>query len=234
MKKLIKIAFAFVLAFGLCTTAVKAEETYMTVTSYTETFKPVGEDAELTASVVATAGSDGYVYLIKTFADTTVNTVKGENIVEEVEEYTLGAVTYFRAKVVDPAAEATLTVVATCTGFYKENLVADDNGGNTNSISYAFTNKFSDGIKKYKLTIFAPEGNEIVKVTDPKKYAKFTLGEEEGLLSVGVSGKLAVGASSSIAFTYNPNTTGTTKLIVWVVCLGVGALVLFDRLKKAK
>ena len=67
MKKLIKIAFAFVLAFGLCTTAVKAEETYMTVTSYTETFKPVGEDAELTASVVATAGSDGYVYLIKTY-----------------------------------------------------------------------------------------------------------------------------------------------------------------------
>ena len=98
MKKLIKIAFAFVLAFGLCTTAVKAEETYMTVTSYTETFKPVGEDAELTASVVATAGSDGYVYLIKTFEDTTVNTVKGENIVEEVEEYTLGSVTYFRAK----------------------------------------------------------------------------------------------------------------------------------------
>lgn len=234
MKKLFKIAFAFVLAFGLCTTTVKAEETYMTVTSYTETFKPVGEDAELTASVVATAGSDGYVYLIKTFADTTVNTVKGENIVEEVEEYTLGAVNYFRAKVVDPTVEATLTVVATCTGFYAENLVADDNGGNTNSVAYTFTNNFSTEIGKYKLTIFTPEGNEIVKVVTPNKYAKFTLGEEEGLLSVGVSGKTAVGAAQTISYTYNTATTGTTKAIVWVVCLGVGALVLFDRLKKAK
>lgn len=234
MKKLLKIAFAFVLALGLTTSTVKAEETYMTVTSYTETFKPVGEDAELTATVTATAGSDGYIYLIKTFADTTVNSVTGENIVEEVEEYTQGAVTYFRAKVVDPTVEATLTVSATCTAFYAEVLVAEDNGGNTNSITYKFTNFFSNEIGKYTLTIFTPEGNEIVKVTTPAKYASFTLGEEDGLLSVGVSGKLAIGAASTIAYTYKPETTGTAKLIVWVVCLGVGALVLFDRLKKAK
>lgn len=234
MKKLLKVAFAFVLALGLTTTTVKAEETYIAVTSYTETFKPVGEDAELTATVVATAGSDGYIYLIKSVADATVKSVTGENVATEVEEYVQGAVTYLRAKVVDPTAEATITVVLTCPAFYAENLVAEDNGGNTNSIAYDFTNYFSSEIGKYSLTVFTPEGNEIVKVTNPNKYAKFKLGEADGLLSVGVSGKLAVGAVSGVAYTYNPTTTAMQKILVWVVCLGVGALVLFDRLKKAK
>lgn len=234
MKKLLKFVFAFVLALGFTTTNVKAEETYMTVTSYTETFKPVGEDAQLIASVVANAGSDGYVYLIKTLDDASVKLVSGENIVEEVEEYTQGSVTYLRAKVVDVNAEATLMVEFNCPGFYKENLVADDNGGNLNSMAYTFTNNFSTEIGKYVLTIFTPEGNEIVKVNTPEKYAKFKLAEEDGLLSVGVSGTLATGGTSKIDYTYNPETTSMTKIIVWVVCLGVGILVLFDRLKKAK
>ena len=244
MKKLIKIAFAALLALGLSTTAIKAEETYIKVTSYTETFVPVGEDAELTTTVVATAGSDGYIYLIKNYADnkntedfkedTIIKSVTGENIVPELEEYGQGAVKYYRAKVVDPTAEATITVVATCTGFYRENLVADTNGGQTNSLSYTFKNYFSDAIGKYSLTIYTPEGNDIVKVNTPAKYASFKLGEKDGLLSVGVSGKVAVNGSSAIAYTYNPAATTTSKLIVWAVCLGIGAFVFIDRYKKAK
>lgn len=234
MKKLLKVAFAFVLALGLTTTTVKAEETYITVSSYTETFKPVGEDAELTTTVVATAGSDGYIYLIKNFDEIEVKSVTGENVVAELEEYTQGAVTYLRAKVVDPTAEATLTAVIICKGFYAENLVADTNGTETNSIAYAFNNYFSSEIKKYNLTIFTPEGNEVIKVSAPKKYADFKLGEEDGLLSVGLSGKVKLNGKSEINYTYGPATTGVAKLAVWAVCLAVGALVFIDRFKKAK
>ena len=234
MKKLIKIAFAALLALGLSTTAVKAEETYVTTSSYTETFVPVGKDAELTTTVTATAGSDGYIYLIKNFGEYEIKTVTGENVVAELEEYKQGVVTYLRAKVVDVTAEAKLTAVITVKEFYKDVIKADTNGGNTNSISYTFKNYLSSDIKKYSLTIYTPEGNNIVKVTTPNKYANFKLGEKDGLLSVGVSGKVAVNGSSTIAYTYNPATTTTTKLVVWAICLGIGAFVFIDRYKKAK
>lgn len=234
MKKLMMMIFTAVLCLSFIPVNVHAEEeTYMTVTSYTETFKPNGTDGELTTTVKATAGSDGYIYLIKTLSDVEVLSVTGENITAELEEYALGSVVFYRAKVTDPSAEATVTAVMKCTGFYKDNFVADTNGGNTNSLSYTFKNYFNTAIGKYALTIYTPEGNEIVKVTTPNKYANFTLGEDECMLTIGVSGKVAVNGSSAIAFTYNPNTTGMTKALVWVICLAIGAFVFIDRYKKA-
>ena len=233
MKKLVKIVIATVLCLGFMTTAVMADDSYVTVTSYTETFVPNGVDGTLTTTVKETAGADGYIYLIKTVANAEVVSVEGTNIVPELEEWGQGSVKYLRAKVVDTTAEATLTAVLNCPEFYKDNIVADTNGGNTNSISYTFKNYLDTAIGKYTLTIYTPKGNEIVKVTTPNKYANFTLGQQDEMLSVSVSGKVAVNGSSAIAYTYNPATTGMTKGIVWVVCLAIAAFVFVDRYKKA-
>lgn len=234
MKKLVKIVIAAVLCLGFMTTAVMAEdESYVEIASYTETFVPNGIDGELTTTVKETAGSDGYIYLIKTVANAEVVSVEGTNIVAELEEWGQGSVKYLRAKVVDPTQEATLTAVLNCPEFYKENIVADTNGGNTNSISYTFKNYFSNAIGKYSLTIYTPKGNDIVKVTTPNKYANFKLGEKDEMLSVSVSGKVAVNGSSTIAYTYNPAATALTKGLVWVICLAIGAFVFIDRYKKA-
>lgn len=232
--KLLTIISTFVLCLGMMLVPAHAEE-YIAISAYNETFKPAGEGAAtLTVDVTATAGEDGYIYLIKTLEDLTFVDVKGENLAGELEEYTDGGVNYYRVRVADTAVETALTATFTAPGFYSDEMAAEDNGGSNYALEYTFTNYLDSEIGKYSVTVFAPEGMEIVKVSTPAKYDKQKLGLEDGMRFVGASGKVAPAATSGVAFTYNAPMSGMMNIVIWVACLGIGGFVFIDRLKKAK
>lgn len=235
--KIIALLSAFVLSLALVVVPAHAEEesTYITIDTYTETFKPTSEtDAELTIDVTATVGEDGYVYIIKSLADMAPSgTITGENIDTTLEEYTEGTISYYRVKAIDPTQSATVKATFTVPGLYGISK-ADTNGGSNFEFTYKFTNNLSSKIGKYSVYAYAPEGNEIVKVSAPSAYADYILGEEDGVRYAGLSKGLASAANTTLTFTYNTPTSTMVNMIVWVVCLGIGGFVFVDRLKKAK
>ena len=232
--KLLTVVSALVLCLGLMITPVKAAE-YVEIAEYKEVFKPAADNAaELTVTVKGTADEGGYIYLMKTLEDTTAVSVEGDAVVGELEEVTTSKVTFFRVKV-NTTEETELKAKFTVAGFYPAEATAEDNGGSNYAVSYTFTNHLQSQIGKYSVTVHVPEGNETVKVTTPSKYDKQKLGlTEDGIRTVGASGKLAPAATSGVAFTYNVPLSGTMNIVIWAIALGLGGFVFFDRLREAK
>lgn len=232
--KLLTVVSALVLCLGLMMTPVKAAE-YVEIAEYKEVFKPAADGAaDLTVTVKGTADNGGYLYLIKTLADTTPVSVEGDAVVGELEEVKTGSVTFYRVKV-NTTEETELKAKFTVAGFYPTTATAEDNGGSNYAVAYTFTNHLQSQIGKYAVTVHVPEGHETVKVTTPAKYDKQKLGlTEDGIRTVGASGKVAASATSGVAFTYNTPLSGTGNMVVWGVAVVVGGLIFVDRLRKAK
>ena len=233
--KLLTVVSALVLCLGLMIAPVKAAA-YVEIAEYKEVFKPAADGAaNLTVTVKGTADEGGYLYLIKTLKDTTTPvSVEGDAVVGELEEVKTGKVSFYRVKV-NTAEETEVKAKFTVAEFYPLETTNEDNGGSNYAVSYKFTNQLQSEIGKYSVTVHVPEGHETVKVSTPAKYDKQKLGlTDEGIRTVGASGKLAPAASSEVAFTYNVPLGGTMKLVIWGLALGIGGFVTFDRLRKAK
>ena len=232
--KLLTVVSALVLCLGLMITPVKAAE-YVEIAEYKEVFKPAADNAaDLTVTVKGTADQGGYIYLIKTLADTTPVSVEGDAVEGELEEVKTGKVSFYRVKV-NTTEETEVKAKFTVAGFYPTEATAEDNGGSNYAVSYKFTNQLQSEIGKYAVTIHVPEGNETVKVTNPAKYDKQKLGlTDEGIRTVGASGKLAPAANTAVDFTYNTPLSGTANIVIWAIALGIGGFVFFDRLREAK
>ncbi|MBE6023711.1 MAG: hypothetical protein E7231_10845 [Cellulosilyticum sp.] len=216
---------------------VQAAE-YINLTDYTEIMTPVnGLDGQLEVSVKGEAGEDGYLYIISSVEDMApTGEVTGENLESsELEAYSEGSVNYFRIKVKDAAQEASVKAQFSCPGFYDVKEKAETNGSAHYPIAYKFTNHLASKIGNYEVMIFVPEGNEIVKVSKPSAYADYILTEENNLRGVGLTKGLASAGNINLEFTFNEpfGSEGISKVIIWVVCLGIGGVVLIDRLKKA-
>ncbi len=236
MKKMKCAILAFAAIVGLCTTPIQAKaEEYVNIKSYTEVFTPVNDtDAQLDVTVTGTAGEDGYLYIIASVKGMEVTDVTGENLAGTgLESYKEGSASYYRIPVADTSAEATVEATFNCPEFYKVDRSADTNGGEDYKMSYKFTNYLVSKIGSYNVTIFVPEGNEIVKVSSPSAYADYILSEENGLRGAGVSKALAASTANTLTFTYDAAQSVAGKILVWVVCLGIGGVVFFDRYRKA-
>ena len=224
---------------GMLVAPVKAQAAeYINLTNYTEIMTPVnGLDGQLDVSVTGEVGEDGYLYIISSVEEMMpVGEVTGENLEgTTLEAYSEGSVNYFRIKVKDATQEASVNAQFSCPGFYDVKEKADTNGSANYPIAYKFTNYLASKIGNYEITIFAPEGNEIVKVTKPSAYADYILSEENNLRGVGLTKGLASAGTVNLEFTFNEpfGSEGMSKVIIWVVCLGIGLFVLVDRLKKA-
>ena len=236
MKKMKCAILAFAAIVGLCTTPIQANaEEYVNIKSYTEVFTPVNEkDAQLDVTVTGTAGEDGYLYIIASVKGMEITDVTGENLAGTgLESYKEGRASYYRIPVADASAEATVEATFNCPGFYDVARSADTNGGEDYKMSYKFTNYLVSKIGSYNVTIFVPEGNEIVKVSSPSAYADYILSEKNGLRGAGVSKALAASTANTLTFTYDAAQSVAGKILVWVVCLGIGGFVFLDRYRKA-
>lgn len=234
MKKIIVAIIAAAMMISLMVTAAMAAET-INVASYAEVFTPVNEaDAQLAVTVKGTAGEDGYLYLIAAAKGMEPVSVAGENLSgTELEAYKNGSESYYRIAVADPAAEATVEATFNVPGFYAVSRAAETNGAEDYKLSYKFTNYLPTKIGSYDVMVYVPQGMEIVKMSSPSAYADYKLAELDGLRGAGNSKALAAAAANTLTFTFDKAAGGLTNILVWVVCLAVGAFVFIDRYKKA-
>ena len=234
MKKIIVAIIAAAMMLSLLAVPVMAEEV-INVASYTEVFTPVNEsDGQLTVTVKGTAGADGYMYVIAAAKGMEPVSVAGENLSgTELEAYKNGSEIYFRIAVADPAVEATVEATFNVPGFYAVSRAADTNGAEDYSLSYKFTNYLPSKIGKYSVMVYVPEGMEIAKVSSPSKYADYKLAELDGMRGAGNEKALAAAAANTLTFTFDKAAGGMTNILIWVVCLAIGAFVFIDRYKKA-
>ena len=233
MKKII-VAIIAVMMISLLATAAMAAEV-INVASYTEVFTPVNEaDGQLAVTVKGTAGEDGYMYIIAAAKGMEPAAVTGENLAgTELEAYKNGSESYFRIAVADPAAEATVEATFNVPGFYKVSRAADTNGAEDYKMSYKFTNYFPTKIGNYDVMVYVPQGMEIVKMSSPSAYADYKLAEMDGMRGAGNAKALAAAAANTLTFTFDAAAGAMTNILVWVICLAIGAFVFIDRYKKA-
>ena len=234
MKKIIVAIIAAAMMLSLLAIPAMAAEV-INVASYTEVFTPVNDsDAQLAVTVKGTAGEDGYLYLIAAAKGMEPASVAGENLAgTELEAYKNGSETYFRIAVADPAAEATVEAIFNVPGFYAVSRAAADNGAEDYSLTYKFTNYLPSKIGKYDVMVYVPEGMEIAKVSSPSKYADYKLAEMDGMRGAGNAKALAAAAANTLTFTFDKAAGAMVNVLIWVVCLAVGAFVFIDRYKKA-
>ena len=136
-----------------------------------------------------------------------------------------------------PETEVTVTAQISCKDFYAVENNEPDTGIPTSLMEYKFTNKSSNKIESYKLTITLPTGMEPVSVMTPTDVTKYTLGEnEEGQRTLSLKGAVDVAATSSFKFTFGTPFTNSTVavVVIWALVIGISAFVLKDRLKEAK
>ena len=233
MKKIIVAIIAAAMMLSLLAIPAMAEA--INVASYTEVFTPVNEaDAQLVVTVKGTAGDDGYLYIIAAAKGMEPAGVAGENLSgTELEAYKNGSESYFRIAVADPAAEATVEATFNVPGFYAVSRKADTNGAEDYSLSYKFTNYLSSKIGSYDVMVYVPQGMEIVKMSSPSAYADYKLAELDGMRGAGNTKALAAAAANTLTFTFDKAAGGMTNILIWVVCLAIGAFVFVDRYKKA-
>lgn len=227
-------------ALMICGMPVRANETqsekYIKYTAYAETMTPSSEkDGELTVTVQAEAGKDGYIYLFQSLKGMKPSgDVKGSNIQGKLEALKIGSVSYFRVKAEDPSKPSEVTQVFSCEGFYAPKMTVGTNGKKDYPIAYKFADSLSTPVNKYALRIFLPKGYEPVKVTAPGEYEDYILGEKDGMRFVGLNQTVKPSASASLKFTFNKSASVLSKSIIWVLCLGIGGAVLVDRARKEK
>jgi len=233
VKKII-VAIIAVMMISLMATAAMAAEA-INVASYTEVFTPVNEaDAQLTVTVKGTAGEDGYLYIIAAAKGMEPTAVAGENLAgAELEAYKNGSESYFRIAVADPAAEATAIATFNVPGFYAVSRSAETNGAEDYKLSYKFTNYFPTKIGNYDVMVYVPQGMEIVKMSSPSAYADYKLAELDGMRGAGNAKALAAAAANTLTFTFDAAAGAMTNILIWVICLAIGAFVFVDRYKKA-
>lgn len=234
--KFIALCMGILMSFSSLSFPSQAAE-YVTFTDYSESFVPNGTDGKLEINATGEAGKDGYLYLTKSVKEMAPESVSGENLDgSELEEYTEGNISYYRIKVADNTAPASVHAVFHCPGFYDFAKKAETNGAESYSVTYKFTNQLKSKIGNYHVQIAVPKENEIISVTKPSAYADYELSLTEGMRTVGLSKAAAPSASIELAFTYNKPfvSTAAGKGIVWVLCLGIGLFVLVERYKKAK
>lgn len=237
MRKMKLIALAAALITSISAFSIQAQASdYVTISDYTESFTPDGSDGKMEVSVTGEAGEDGYLYLMQTVKEMEPVAVTGENLEgTELEAYAEGSINFFRIKVADASAPATVNAEFRCSGFYDFAKKAETNGGENSSVAYKFTNQLKSKIGSYHVQISIPEGKQIIAVTKPAAYEDYELSEINGMRTVGYTKAAAPAAAIDLAFTFGTPFVSTMagKVAVWVICLGIGTFVLVDRYRKA-
>ena len=221
-----------------CPVVTQASVETFTVSKYSESFVPAeNNDAILNIEMTATTSDEGMVYIPVSVEDSELITasVNGEEVSGELTK--VGSVSYFTLDSEMPETEVEVVAQVSCKAFYAVENDDPDTGIPTPLMSYKFTNKSANKIDSYELTIALPEGMEPISVTTPKDVTKYTLSENEaGQRTLSLKGSVAVAGNSSFEFTFGEPFTNSTAFVavIWVLIIGISAVVIKDRLKEAK
>lgn len=209
-----------------------------TISKYSESFVPAeNNDAILNIEMTAKTSNEGIVYIPVSVGESEVisASVNGEEVTAELTK--VGSVSYFTINTEMPETEVSVTAQVSCKDFYAVENNDPDTGIPTSLMEYKFTNKGSNKIESYNLTIALPDGMEPVSVMTPSDVTKYTLSENEaGQRTLSLKGGVAVAASSTFKFTFGTPFTNSTIAVsvIWVVVIGISAYVLKERLKEDK
>ena len=235
-KFMVMLAIA-VAAISYPVVAEASVETF-TISNYSESFVPAeNNDAILNIEMTAKTSDEGIVYIPVSVevSELITASIDGQEVDGELTK--VGSVSYFTLNSEMPETEVNVTAEVSCKDFYAVDKNDPDTGIPTLLMSYKFTNKGSNKIEAYKLTIALPDGMEPISVTTPKDVTKYTLDEnEDGQRTLSLKGGVAVAGSSSFEFTFGkPFTSSTVAVVViWVFVIGISAFVIKERLKEAK
>ena len=69
-------------------------------------------------------------------------------------------------------------------------------------------------------------------MSSPSAYADYKLAELDGMRGAGNTKALAA-AANTLTFTFDTAAGAVTNILIWVICLAIGAFVFVDRYKKA-
>ena len=217
--------------------AEAAVETF-TISKYSESFVPAeNNDAILNIEMTAKTSDEGIIYIPVSVADSEVisATVDGKEVATELTN--VGSVSYFTINSEMPETEVNVTAQISCKDFYAVENDEPDTGIPTSLMEYKFTNKSSNKIESYNLTIALPNGMEPISVMTPTDVTKYTLSEnEEGQRTLSLKGSVDVAGASTFKFTFGTPFTNSTiaTAVIWVLVIGISAFVLKDRLKEEK
>ena len=237
ISKLLVMFFVAIAAISYPTVTEAAVETF-TISKYSESFVPAeNNDAILNVEMTAKTSDEGIVYIPANVKDSEVisASIDGKEVTTEL--VTVGSVSYFAINSEMPETEVNVKAEVSCKDFYAVEKDDPDTGIPTALMQYQFTNKSSNKIDSYNLTIALPNGMEPVSVMTPSDVTKYTLGENEaGQRTLSLKGGVDVSASSTFKFTFGtPFTNNTIAVaIIWVLVIAISAFVLKERLKEAK
>ena len=237
ISKLLVMLSVVCVAVSYPMTAKAAQDTFV-ISKYSESFVPAEDNnATLNIEITATSTQEGLIYIPVSVKDSELvsASVDGKEVSGELT--TIGSVEYFALEVGEKEAEVTAQAEVSCPGFYDVENDEPDTGIPTPKMSYKFTNKGSNKIDSYMLSIALPEGIEPMSVTTPSNVTKYTLGmNEQGQRTLSLKGSVAVAGSSSFEFTFGKPFIDSTisKVVLWAIVLGASAYVLKNRLGEAK
>ena len=241
MKKKISKLLVMLCVAGIAVTnpkVAKAAQDTFVISQYSESFVPA-EDNNATLNIVmtTTTAKDGLVYIPQNVKDSELisATVNGETVTGEVTN--IGSVPYFVLDTAVPETEVNVEAQVNCPGFYELGNSDPDTGIPTPKMSYKFINKGSNKIDSYQLSIALPEGLEPMSVTTPSDVTKYTLGmNEEGQRTLSLKASVDVAGNSAFEFTFGTPFIHSTmsKVVLWVIVLGISAYVLKNRLEEVK
>ena len=237
ISKFLVMLFAAIAIISYPVVTEAAVETF-TISKYSESFVPAeNNDAILNIEMTAKTSDEGIVYIPMSVAESELISAQVDGKEVQGETTKVGSVSYFTLKTETPATEVNVTAEIKCPEFYAVDNNDPDTGIPTSLMEYKFTNKSSNKIESYNLTIALPDGMEPVSVMTPTDVTKYTLSENEaGQRTLSLKGGVAVAGSSTFKFTFGtPFTNSTVAVaIIWVFVIGISAFVLKERLKEAK
>ncbi|MBC5625482.1 hypothetical protein H8S10_08465 [Clostridium sp. NSJ-49] len=235
-KFMVTLAVA-VAAISYPVVAEASVETF-TISKYSESFVPAeNSDAILNIEMTAKTSDEGIVYIPVSVEDSELINASIDGQAVDGELTKVGSVSYFTLNSEMPETEVNVIAEVICKDFYAVENDDPETGIPTALMEYKFTNKSSNKIESYNLTIALPNGMEPISVMTPSNVTKYTLSENEaGQRTLSLNGGVAVAGSSTFKFTFGKPFTNSTVAVVaiWVVVIGISAFVIKERLKEAK
>lgn len=239
MRKLTHAIMIFSLAIASLLSMPISATTLAFVESYSEKIVPDSNgNGILTVELKAQPDNNGYVYLVASNNKMKFTQLNNQNNVAEntaPEPYQIGELNFYRIQAKEPANSVSVSAEFMLENFFKTKAKAPETGALETPINYKFTNSFPNTIGVYSITIFIPQGDEILNVKTPSAYAKYQLDSQDGMRSISVSQKkLASMAAVTLNFNFGTGLSNSAfgKIALWILCLAIGLAVLIARLPR--